>query len=147
MKVKKLFEHSAGGVVFKEGRFLLIQMRNLEGRDVWTFPKGHIERGETAEQAALRETLEETGTECVIIKKISVSKYGFRRNGVQVEKDVIWFLMRSIKETGKILTPDEINKTGWFTEKESGNVLSYASDVQLLEKSAEEIRNSASRKL
>ena len=48
-------EHSAGGVILEDGRVLLIQMRNLKGEKVWTFPKGHIEPGETAEAAALRE--------------------------------------------------------------------------------------------
>ena len=40
-------EHSAGGIIFEDGRVLLILMRNLKGGQVWTFPKGHIEPGET----------------------------------------------------------------------------------------------------
>ena len=47
-------EHSAGGIILEDGRVLLILMRNLEGKKVWTFPKGHLEAGETAEAAALR---------------------------------------------------------------------------------------------
>jgi len=54
-------EHSAGGIVFEDGNVLSIKMRNLKGEEVWTFPKGHLDPGETAEQAAVREVLEETG--------------------------------------------------------------------------------------
>lgn len=48
----------AGGVVFaRDGRVLLIRHRNGS----WVFPKGHIEPGETAAQAAEREVAEEAG--------------------------------------------------------------------------------------
>jgi 8-oxo-dGTP diphosphatase len=36
----------------------------------WGFPKGHAELGETAEQVAIRETLEETGYQVRIIKQL-----------------------------------------------------------------------------
>ena len=41
-------EHSAGGVVLEDGNVLLIQVQNLKCDKVWTFPKGHLEAGETA---------------------------------------------------------------------------------------------------
>ena len=47
-------EHSAGGVIIEDGLVLLILMRNLKGATVWTFPKGHLEAGETPQAAALR---------------------------------------------------------------------------------------------
>jgi len=57
-------EFSAGGVIIEDGKTLLIRMRNLKGELVWTFPKGHVEAGETPELAALREVTEETGCRC-----------------------------------------------------------------------------------
>jgi 8-oxo-dGTP pyrophosphatase MutT (NUDIX family) len=47
----------AGGVIILGDRVVL--RRTAAGE--WVFPKGHIEAGETAEQAAIRETEEETG--------------------------------------------------------------------------------------
>jgi len=54
-------EFSAGGIVFKsvEGRPYVCFILDPFGK--WAFPKGHIEKGENSEAAALRETTEETG--------------------------------------------------------------------------------------
>ncbi len=41
----------------------------------WSLPKGHIEAGETAEQAALRETIEETGLHCTTTRTLPVYQY------------------------------------------------------------------------
>lgn len=62
-----LFEYSAGGLIVRKTKILMVQVRNLEGHIVWTFPKGHIEKGETEEQTALREVYEETGWKCKIL--------------------------------------------------------------------------------
>ena len=59
-------EHSAGGVIFEDGTVLLILAKNLKGDQVWTFPKGHLEPGETPETAAIRE-VSKTGWDCEII--------------------------------------------------------------------------------
>ncbi|MFG3017856.1 NUDIX hydrolase [Streptomyces sp. NPDC048254] len=48
-------------VIVEEGRLLLIRRSVAEGGLVWALPGGVVEPGETAEQAAARETLEETG--------------------------------------------------------------------------------------
>src|SRR5882672_11199642 len=60
------FEFSAGGVARDGDRVLMIRVQTLEGKEIWTFPKGHLEPGETAEQAAVREVEEETGYRCEI---------------------------------------------------------------------------------
>lgn len=51
----------AAAVVVDNGRVLLVRRRVKEGTLSWQFPAGAIEQGETAEQAAVRETKEETG--------------------------------------------------------------------------------------
>ncbi|WP_089105495.1 NUDIX hydrolase [Streptomyces hyaluromycini] len=48
-------------VILDGGRLLLIRRSNPEGDLLWALPGGTVETGETAEQAAVRETLEETG--------------------------------------------------------------------------------------
>ena len=49
-------EVSAGGLVLKRDllKILMVRVKNLKGEKVWTFPKGHLEKGETARQAALK---------------------------------------------------------------------------------------------
>lgn len=50
----------AAAVIVRDGRVLLVRRRLAEGSLLWQFPAGKIEDGETPEQAAVRETLEET---------------------------------------------------------------------------------------
>src|SRR3989339_253521 len=61
-------EISAGGVILVDRKILLVKVKNLSGKIVWTFPKGHIEKGETITATAKREVLEETGYKCELIK-------------------------------------------------------------------------------
>ena len=51
-------EFSCGGVILDGRKVLLVQVKNMKGKKIWTFPKGHIEAGVTPRQAALREALE-----------------------------------------------------------------------------------------
>lgn len=125
-------EHSAGGVLLEDGRVLLILMRNLKGERVWTFPKGHLEPGETARQAAVREVLEETGWTCEIISDLYTARYSFTRAGAPVDKDVRWFLVRRTGGDGVPRTPDEVLELEWLTLAAAEERLSYASDLELL---------------
>ncbi|MFI2349726.1 NUDIX hydrolase [Streptomyces sp. NPDC019443] len=57
-------------IITDGGRVLMIRRRQREGKLSWAFPGGGIEPGETAEQAAVRETLEEVGLEVKAIKTL-----------------------------------------------------------------------------
>ena len=64
----------AGGIVFRgSGRdlaFLLVTSKKVPG--YWIFPKGHVEPGETAAAAGLRETLEEAGVSGELLGPVGV---------------------------------------------------------------------------
>ena len=128
------YEISAGGLVTrgKDG-ILMVQVENLKGEVVWTFPKGHIEKGEDARTAALREVQEETGWTCSITDKKPFQKvrYFFKWKGTLIKKEVVWFRMTPRRKTGE-MDPDEILKTGWFTMKEAARKAIYGSDKKLL---------------
>ncbi|KAF0125104.1 MAG: ADP-ribose pyrophosphatase [Elusimicrobia bacterium] len=126
-------EFSAGGVVIKDGRLLLIKMRNLSGEEVWTFPKGHLEEGETPELAALREVKEEAGLDCLILRPLHVARYSFLRRSVPVDKRVDWFLMEATGGDGRALTPDEVPDKRWASPAEAEELLKYPSDLRLME--------------
>ncbi len=90
---------SAGGIVVRDNpnkQILLTIFTHIKGLG---FPKGHVEEGETFEQAALREVSEETGlTELKIVKKLGVySRIGIERDGSFVEKDIHMYLVASDK--------------------------------------------------
>ncbi|MBI5061189.1 MAG: NUDIX domain-containing protein [Candidatus Aenigmarchaeota archaeon] len=84
-------EISAGGVVFRGKKILLI--KDSYGR--WSLPKGHIEKGETAEQAALREIKEETGIDGRIIELLGEIKYFFQLKGEKIFKIAKFFLVEA----------------------------------------------------
>src|SRR6266849_2126429 len=96
-------EHSSGGAVvsFRDGTpyVALIATRN---RTRWGLPKGAVAAGETSEQAALREVLEETGLEARIVKPLDTIEYFFRAGDTLIRKRVDFYLMQ---HTGGTLTP------------------------------------------
>lgn len=90
-------EYCAGGLVFVDGKLLALERHN----SVWLFPKGHIDPGETAPVAALREVKEESGLSARIIESLGSSSYSFFESGVEHFKTVEWFLMEA--EPGRII--------------------------------------------
>jgi len=93
---RTLHERSAGGVlVLRQGPQLLAALIKLRGGQVLALPKGHIEPGETAEQAALRETREETGMRGALLAQLEEIQYMFwsRSMDARVSKRVAFFLL------------------------------------------------------
>ncbi|HJU41567.1 MAG TPA: NUDIX domain-containing protein, partial [Vicinamibacterales bacterium] len=88
----------AGGVVARvvdgQREYLLVEASRSKG--IWVLPKGHIEAGETAEAAAVREVEEEAGVRAAIIARAGESEYVM--NGKPVR--TIFFVMRYIGEAG-----------------------------------------------
>ena len=99
------FEKSAGAVVFRKqvsGELLYLLLKNSKGH--MDFPKGNLESGESEEQAAERETAEESGIiDLVFIPGFRESvKYFYRRDGVAINKEVVFFLAETKTEKVKI---------------------------------------------
>ena len=121
---------SAGGVVLRPQDVLLIRVSDTKGRPVWSFPKGRLDAGETAAQAAVREVREETGWSCRIDADLSMTEYWFQREGRRFRKTVVWFKMAPLELTD---TPDgEVEEVQWVEHTEALRRLTYASDAALL---------------
>jgi 8-oxo-dGTP pyrophosphatase MutT (NUDIX family) len=126
-------EISAGGLVFnrRTGKFLLILDQN--GR--WALPKGHLERGETAEQAALREVSEETGLpleRLKILKNISTIKYVYRLHNKKIFKIVTFYLMET--DATKLRPQWEVKGAKWFDRKDALKKVGYSNTKKLVAK-------------
>lgn len=132
-KLPQKSEYSAGGIVQDGDKLLVVRVQNREGQIRWTFPKGHLEPGETEEQAALREVEEETGYKCEIIKHFERVQYFFQRPGELVDKNVSWFLMKPLAKVGTH-DAEEILEVEWVSPAEAGQRVTYTSDLQLLAK-------------
>ncbi|MFN3551076.1 MAG: NUDIX hydrolase [Endomicrobiia bacterium] len=130
-KDKIKYEFSAGGVVVdNKNRVLVIKTKNLKNQIVYTFPKGHIEKGESSQQAALREVKEETAVEAEIVQKIKDVEYWFYHNKVKVHKKVTWYFMRPVKINSH--TNIEVEEVFWYNIKKVIKILSYDSDKELI---------------
>ena len=125
-------EFSCGGVVLDGKKVLIIQVKNMKGKKIWTFPKGHIEAGETPRQAALREVLEETGYKAAIIYPMIRVKYAFTFQGNYIKKMVQWYLMKKLGRIGKH-DASEIIGIRWVSLPKAHELVQYPSDIRLLD--------------
>lgn len=131
-KIPTKFEYSAGGVVTRDGKFLLVQVKNLQGEVLWTFPKGHLEEGETSRDAALREVEEETGFGCEILEPLTSVHYFFMKDDKRISKRVRWFWMKPVSAQGPH-DADEVMKVQWMDAETTRKNLRYPSDQKLLD--------------
>jgi 8-oxo-dGTP pyrophosphatase MutT (NUDIX family) len=117
----------AGGVVVRENggacRYLLVQSSRNPSH--WVLPKGHIDPGESAEQAALREVREEAGVVGEIVAPLSVDSYQARGESVRA----LYFLMRFAGEC----PADEDRELQWLAFEEACSTVSFAGTRELLE--------------
>jgi ADP-ribose pyrophosphatase YjhB (NUDIX family) len=134
---KRVDEVSAGGlVVDRTGKLgLLIGRRDLKDatgkRILWSLPKGHIEEGESPEQAALREVQEETGIVSVIEKSLGVIDFWFMAGGKRIHKTVHHYRFR---EDGGLLAAQEseVDEVAWFPLSEIVERLAYPDEKKLI---------------
>jgi len=139
---KRVDEVSAGGLVidFSGTKGLLIgrydQKDASRERLLWSLPKGHIEEGETPQQAAIREVAEETGINSEISRELGVIDFWFMAGGKRIHKTVHHFLF---KEVGGTLTPQEseVDEARWFPLEEIVSLLAYPDEKKLIARSGE----------
>lgn len=133
---KKAEQHSAGGlVVKKKGNRPQICLVSKKGGRVWAFPKGRVDEGETLEQTAVREVLEETGHKASIIDKLDTIEYYFflKENNTFYHKTVTFFLMKLTKENAQE-RDQEADSVGWYDAGVAKKKLSYLNEKKILAK-------------
>ena len=109
-------EKAYGGVVInQQGKILLREPKGHYDGYFWTFPKGRQNTGETPEETAFREVLEETGIKAEIKGRLpGVYEGGTTEN--------IYFLMSFIEDTGKF--DSETQSVRWVTPEEAKVLIS-----------------------
>jgi 8-oxo-dGTP pyrophosphatase MutT (NUDIX family) len=124
-------EFSAGGVVVRNmrGRPFMAAVRVKDGT-VLALPKGHIDPGESAAEAATREVREETGLDATLIEKIDDITYWYVRGGTRVLKAVSFFLFRY--RSGTVRDHDhEVDSAEWVPLAEAPKLLSYRGEKKV----------------
>ncbi len=130
-------EISAGGLVVDRAlarpAAAVIARVNRAGRVEWCLPKGHLEDGETPEEAAVREIAEETGIHGRIVTALGVVDFWFSAEGRRVHKRVHHYLLEA---TGGELTvegdPDrEAVDVAWVALDDLGRVLEFPNERKI----------------
>lgn len=134
-----IYEKSCGGLVFRcrGGRIQMLLIRHKKGGR-WSFPKGHVEAGETERQTALREIREETGLKVRLLR-------GYREcvcynPRPDVRKQVVYFLAVS-DWVEPVPQEEEIRAAVWMDLDRIPHRMRYWNDKRLVAKAIKRIKS------
>ena len=133
-----LYEKSCGAIIIhkaSETNYKVLLVKNHNGR-YWSFPKGHIEKGETEQQTAIREIKEETGLDVEIVESFrEVSDYcPFGK----IKKRVVFFMAQTFS-TNVTVQKEEIDSYIWVDLFDVHNKCTYDNDLRVIKKAREHI--------
>lgn len=109
----------SAGIVVHEGRVLMVRRRVKEGELSWQFPAGAIEAGETAEQAAVRETDEETGLTVEAVKLLG------ERVHPKTGRSMSYTACTVLAGEAHVADADELDAVAWITLDEIPEYVPY----------------------
>lgn len=122
-------EPTAGGVIFRhingqptDVEILLIQ----DSKNRWTIPKGHIEEGETARQAAEREIREETGLQNMeVLDWLGKINFRYRRDSSLVLMTTEIFLVKAEGKSGSVKKEKWMTSLAWLPAQAALDKIEY----------------------
>jgi 8-oxo-dGTP pyrophosphatase MutT (NUDIX family) len=126
-------EFSAGGVLVRGDEVAVIvpTRRAADGSRVLALPKGHVDPGETAIEAAGREVREETGLSGEPVCELGDSRYWYRREGRTIGKTVTFYLFRYVQ--GDVADhDDEVESVRWMPLEQAKMQLSHAAEREMI---------------
>ena len=124
------------------GTAAVIGRLDRRGRLLWSLPKGHIEAGETAEQAAVREVEEETGIIGRVVAPLGTIDFWFVAEDRRVHKTVHHVLLRALG--GELSDEDvEVSEVAWVPLGELESRLAYADERRLIRRATELLGDTA----
>ncbi len=134
---------AAGGVVLRreDGRTRVAVIHRPKYMD-WSLPKGKLEKGESFEQAALREVQEETGFSSEALQELPSVSYLDRKARTKLVR--YWLMLAG---EGKFEPHDEVDELRWLTGHEAQRLLTYDHDRELVRRALRSNRARAIRRL
>ena len=134
-------QFSAGGVVIKKERKEVKVLLIKDSYGHWIWPKGHIEKGESDEEAAIREISEETGLKTLeIVKKLGKQEYYFTLKGKKIFKTVTVFLLKANAREKLKIQAEEIEDARWFSAEKALETIEYEGSRTHLKKAISAFR-------
>ena len=129
-------EKSCGAVVYRniDEKYQLLLIKHKFGGH-WSFPKGHVEKGENEFQTALREVKEETGLDITL-------KEGFRQcveyfPKPHVKKLVVYFLGEAAADAVVHFQKEEVSETTWADLDSAFRMVTFKNDRSLIQHAKE----------
>ncbi|MBE6861039.1 MAG: NUDIX domain-containing protein [Ruminococcus sp.] len=135
-----LHEKSCGAIVYRKshGNIEILLIRHINSGH-WSFPKGHVEAGESEVETAKREIMEETSIDVIIDPTFRETvTYSPRRD---TSKVVVYFLAKA-KNVDYVPQADEISEIKWVDIVHANNILSYENDKNIVTKARMAIKES-----
>jgi len=124
-----LSEKSCGAVIFrKDEDWNVLLIRHTKGRHI-SFPKGHVEPGETESQTAEREILEETGLRVRVDRRFRAEN----RYNIRPDTQKLVVIFAALTDQAEITPqPEEIAEAFWLPVEEAAVRLTYERDRRIM---------------
>lgn len=130
-------EKSCGAIVYRKfhGNTEILLIKHINSGH-WSFPKGHVEPGETEVETAQREVMEETGIDILLYPTFreTVTYYPKR----DIFKEVVYFLAKA-KNYDFVAQEDEIAEIRWAEIDLAIQLLTYENDKAIVQKAKSNI--------
>jgi 8-oxo-dGTP pyrophosphatase MutT (NUDIX family) len=126
-------ETSAGGVIYRRSNGAAQVLLIRDAYSHWGFPKGHLEQGETAAEAALREVREETGLQDLVLgQPLPTIDWYFRFRGRLIHKYCHFFLIEAPTGVPSPQRSEGITDCRWLPLDEAVKAISYDNAREVL---------------
>ncbi len=132
------YEKSCGAIVYRKhhGNLEILLIKHINSGH-WSFPKGHVEEGESEMETAVREIKEETGIDVIIDPTFRETVSYYPKKDIQ--KIVVYFIA---KAKNYELNPQEaeIADIKWVDVGCANSILTYDNDKTIVNKAKKAIR-------
>lgn len=133
-----IYEKSCGAIVYRRyhGNIEILLIKHINSGH-WSFPKGHMEQGETESQTAVREIKEETDIDVLIDTSFRETvSYSPKKDTL---KTVVYFLAKA-RSSVYVPQKEEISEIRWVAVDYASNILTYENDKTIVNKAKSAIK-------